>query len=132
MGADANARCRYDMTPLSVAVQFASLDIIELLFEHGASTEHGAPLHLAARFQRPDDIIIYLIGKGASVNALLFQDDDVSFCHYHEFCPLGTPLHEAAQKKDKRIFSLLLQHGADRNIEDNFGNIPTIGEINKL
>ena len=36
-GADPNARCRYDITPLSVAAATASKEVIELLFELGAS-----------------------------------------------------------------------------------------------
>jgi ankyrin repeat protein len=102
------------------------------MFEHGASVEHGAPLHFATRHQRSNDIIEFFIHKGASINDLLFQNDKTSWNHYAEALPLGTPLHEAARNKDERIVKLLLQHGADPNIKDNFGQLPEITDTSKL
>ena len=131
-GADPNARCYCDVTPLSIAAGSAPLEVIRLLFMYGASTEHGAPLHCAVQAERSNEILEFLIGKGAAVNELLFEKDVVSHNHYVEFYPLGTPLHEAAVKQNERIFDLLLSNGADRTIKDNFGVVPAIADKSKL
>ena len=90
------------------------------------------PLHFAARHQRSNDVIACFIHKGASINDLLFQSDEISWYHFAEALPLGTPLHEAARNKDERIIKLLLEHGADRGIKDNFGQLPEIESMSKL
>lgn len=100
--------------------------MLKILFEHGASVKNGAPLHFAVRGERATEIIEFLIEKGASVNELLFQNDLTSWNHFVEALPLGTPLHEAARIKNKRIFELLLQYGADPKIKDNFGQLPLL------
>lgn len=131
-GADPNARCYYDFTPLTIAAGSASLELIELLFKHGASVEYGAPLHFAVRHQRPSDIIEFFLQKGASINALLFANHQRSWNHFTDALPLGTPLHEALQNRDKRTATLLMRHGADPRIRDNKGNPADVEGMCKL
>lgn len=122
-GANPNARCRYDITPLSIVAMSAPLDVIELLFDRGASVRFGQPLHYAVRQQRPEAIIRLLIQKGADVNGIMFRGDAVSFNHWKDFC-LGTPLHEAARTGNNALFKLLVQNGGDESIKDSGGNLP--------
>ncbi|KIW64199.1 hypothetical protein PV04_09152 [Phialophora macrospora] len=127
-GADPNARCRYDITPLSVAAGSASREVIELLFELGASVQYGQPLHCAVRANREDDIVELLLEKGASPNAVMFQDHPVSFCQF-ECLGLGTPLHEAARQKNDRLMQLLLKHGANPQIRNTFGEFAQVRRL---
>jgi ankyrin repeat protein len=95
-GANPNARCKFDITPLSLAATHASYEVIELLFELGASVKYGQPLTYAARHNRPDDIIELLLRKGALVNSLMFQNHDLSFHHFKSL-GLGTALDSQAR-----------------------------------
>lgn len=124
-GADPNARCHFDITPLSIAAQTSSLEILRLLFNFGASVHFGQPLHYAVRSQRPNDIIKLFIDEGAPLNSLLFQNHEVSYYHF-ESLGLGTPLHEAAHQNNTRIIRLLLQNGADPGVRDSLGKLPTL------
>lgn len=40
-GADPNASCELNKTPLSAAVQYSSLEVIKLLFARGGSVKQG-------------------------------------------------------------------------------------------
>ena len=131
-GADPNARCYCDVTPLSIVASFALLEVIQLLFMYGASAKHGAPLYCAVQAERLNEILTFLIDKGAAINERTFENDVISHNHYADFYPWGTPLHEAATKQNDRIFNLLLSNGADRTIKNNFGVAPAIGEESKI
>ena len=127
-GADPNARCMFDITPLSIAVQRAPATTIRLLFNLGASVKHGQPLHYAVRHGQTNEVIELLLDRGASPNKLMFEDDDVSFYHF-KCLGLGTPLHEASRRGDDRMVQLLLTHGADPSIADSLGSLPLIESI---
>ncbi len=94
--------------------------------------KHGAPLHFAVRHQRCDDIVEFFISKGADLNELLYQNDATSWTYFFQVLPLGTPLHEAASNDDKRMFDLLIRHGADPGVRDSFGAIPELTNASKL
>jgi ankyrin repeat protein len=123
--ANPNARCKFDITPLSIAAQSASLPVIELLFQLGASVKYGQPLHYAVRSNRSNDIIEFLLRKGASPNSIMFEGDAASFHHFQAF-GLGTPLHEAVHQGNERLVRLLLQNGAREDIVDTLGRRPGI------
>lgn len=122
-GANPNARCHFDITPLSIAAERASLRVIQLLFDFGASVRFGQPLHYAVRHERSDDILALFLRRGAPINQIMFQEHLPSFCHFKEL-GLGTPLHEAASTNNRRTFSFLLQNGADPTVENTIGQIP--------
>jgi ankyrin repeat protein len=113
------------LTPLSVAVQDASFEAIDLLFNHGASVCYGSPLHYAVRREQKDRlrIIQYLLSKGARINDVMGQHHLVTYHHFQAFA-LGTPLHEAARNGDVEVVDFLLNNNADPTIEDTRGEIP--------
>lgn len=68
-GADPNAACMMDKTPLSAAVQYAPLSVVHMLFANGGDIEQGQLLH-AAVWRKLDDrrtMVEYLLRKGADV-----------------------------------------------------------------
>ncbi|RMZ86860.1 hypothetical protein DV736_g5911, partial [Chaetothyriales sp. CBS 134916] len=64
-GADPNAECEFGLTPLSVAVEVAPFDIVQLLVDHGGSVKRGTPLHDAAASGN-DPAVRYLLDQGAN------------------------------------------------------------------
>ncbi|KAL2408448.1 hypothetical protein ABEF93_003514 [Exophiala dermatitidis] len=121
-GANPDAGCQLDLTPLSYAVQYAPLDIIKTLFDHGGSVRTGQLLHYAVRRDQPDilEVLAYLLNKGASVNDVMYQHHPDSYRLQQAF-GLGTPLHEAAQLGKLEVIRFLLEHGADPNVVDSLG-----------
>lgn len=125
-GADPNARCDFDKTPLSIAVVSAPRDIIELLFQHGGSIDKGQPLHNAVHRREPDgpEIIQLLLDKGCDINAILYQNHNKSFDYYNILSALGTPLHEAAEYGRLAMVELLVANGANPLLRDTWGQLP--------
>jgi ankyrin repeat protein len=122
-GADPNASCYFDITPLSAAAQSASKEVIELLFKLGASVDRGQPLHFAVMNGRPDDIVTLFLEKGAAINARMYESHERSFVLLKGL-GLATPLHEAAKAKNIRLVQLLQENGADPKIPDTLGRLP--------
>lgn len=77
----------------------------ELINTHDSEGQM-TPLHLAARFGTRE-LVLFFIEKGADVNAL----------EYNNF----TPLHDATTGANAKM---LIQHGADTNKKDSWGNTP--------
>ncbi|TKA57306.1 hypothetical protein B0A55_11464 [Friedmanniomyces simplex] len=113
-GADPNAKCFLDITPLSAAVQYASIATIRKLFEHGGSITDGQLLHYAVLRDREErvEVIRYLVSKGSQVNAVLYQDSPRSF-EQRKALGLGTPLHAAAERGDLSVVHTLITMSAD-------------------
>lgn len=123
-GADPNATCGLDITPLSIAVRDASFENIRILFDHGGSIEHGQLLHFAAIRGLSDrlDVLNYLVNKGAPVNSLMFENSADSY-EQEELSGLGTPLHSAAAAGCLDIVDMLLSRGADPSIKNSRGKL---------
>lgn len=123
-GADPNAACVLDITPLSAAVEAAPIAVIELLFSHGGSITTGQLLHYAVRRNLPDHraVVELILNKGAPVNRIMYQD---LHCYYLQRAfALGTPLHEAAALGKLETVKLLLERGASPLIRDSLGDTP--------
>ncbi|KAI4282820.1 MAG: hypothetical protein L6R35_005305 [Caloplaca aegaea] len=122
--ADPNASCGLDITPLSIAVREAPLDIINLLFDHGGSIEHGQLLHFALKRRHPDRIAVMqlLLDKGAPINTVMFKNRPESY-EQERYSGLGTPLHSAAKTGSMDVVDFLLSRGADPSIKDSYGEL---------
>ena len=102
-------------TPLFIAIQFASIDIMELLISSGANLEEqnnngGTPLFLAVQMKEIEKVE-YLLQKGANV-------------HHHEKERGNTPLFTAIQFASIDIMELLISSGANLEEQNNNGGTP--------
>lgn len=111
-----------DKTPLSAAVQYAPLSIVEMLFANGGNIEQGQLIHSAVSRKLDDrkTMVEYLVRKGASVNAVEYQNRPETYLMREAF-GLGTPLHDAAAVGDEDAVRILLSHGARTDIKDSLG-----------
>ncbi|KAI9742591.1 MAG: hypothetical protein M1818_003732 [Claussenomyces sp. TS43310] len=121
-GADPNAMCDWDLTPMSVAMRLAPLYTIKILFAHGGNIKRGQLLHHALLRDNPNviELVDLLLDIGAPINAIQYKDHSASF---NELCPfaLGTPLHYAAEVGRTEIVAHLLRRGADPSIKNTKG-----------
>jgi len=121
-GADVDAVDDNHSTLLHVATYYGSVELSQLLLEHGANVnvrdqEGQTPLHRALVNTEDEfsgdyfDAIQLLLENGADVDAL---DDD----HW-------TPLHLASKCGSIRATCLLLKHGANVHFQNNDGHTPS-------
>ena len=114
-------------TPISrylveFAAQSSTLEILQLLLQHGARLDISNALHAAAAGHTDEDemervkIIEFLLEKGMDINKLEFAGEE-DFLKQYGNRAYGTPLHYAAAWGWAKIVECLLKHGADPNIE---------------
>ncbi|KAJ5513954.1 hypothetical protein N7463_003506 [Penicillium fimorum] len=116
-GADPNRQCSIDFTPLSYAVEHASLPVISLLLNRGGDVTKGQVLHHAvARNSDTVEVLRLLIAHGAPINGIMYQDHQTSWNLY--FFMGETPLHKAVYLRKIDVIHYLLEEGADPNIKD--------------
>ncbi|KAF2793655.1 ankyrin [Melanomma pulvis-pyrius CBS 109.77] len=122
-GANPDARCYLDLTPLSFAVRRAQPSLIIILLDRG-SVEKGQLVHHAVeRTEDAIEVLQILVSRGASINKIQYSEHLDSWNHEH-FKGLGTPLHRAVELRKVDVTQYLLQIGADRNIQDTKGRTP--------
>jgi ankyrin repeat protein len=117
-GADPNKQCSIDLTPLSYAVEQASLPIVKLLLDRGGNVHKGQLLHHAV--ERQTDIIEMLgilLERGAPLNSKMYEKHYPSWRLYY-FMGLGTALHKAAELGKADVVRYLVDQGADVSIKD--------------
>lgn len=123
-GADPDARCQMDMTPLSIAMQYAPLTIIRMLLVHTPAPQHGQLLHYAARRTSHDsgqviDLVLQHC-KNLEVNDIMYHNHAFSF-EIRKCVGLGTALHEAAITGTPDTVRLLISRGTDTKIPNTRG-----------
>lgn len=120
-GADPNRQCAIDLTPLSYAVERAPISIIELMLARGGDVRKGQLLHHAIDRQSENiEVLKLLIGKGAAIDATMYQDHYPSWRLYY-FMGLGTVLHRASELGRVDLVRYLVDEGADPSITDANG-----------
>ena len=120
-GANPNAGCRLDLTPMSFAVQKASLQTINLLFDRGGDAERGQLIHHAIeRDENVIEVLNLLLQKGASLNARMYENHQPSW-NLQYYKGLGTALHRATGLGKTDIACYLIQNGADPSLQDSKG-----------
>lgn len=114
-GADPNAYAKlYMLTPLSRAVQFAPMSIIQLLLDHGGDATKGELVCFACRRDIKDPnnlpLLNLLYERGAPIDIALFESFpnllDVTMFH-------GTPLWSSCARGNIEVVRFLLEHGAN-------------------
>ena len=125
-GADPNARCSQDCTPLSFAVRHASFSAILALFNREGAIQHGQLLHHAAQRELSDrfEVLTFLLEKGGSesINKIMYQDSLEEYLQ-NMYAGIGTPLQLAAGEGLLDLVKLLVDKGADPLIKDPRGKL---------
>ena len=110
-GADVNAVCDDNVTPMHYAAREGNTNIGRLLIAAGADINAAmessgtTPLHIASCNRDVLHMLRLLVAKGADVNA---QENDGC-----------TALHHAAQLGNTEMTRFLLNHGADPALKNN-------------
>ncbi|KAK0248849.1 hypothetical protein B0A54_12768 [Friedmanniomyces endolithicus] len=125
-GADPNARCLLDITPLSAAVEFASLPTIQRLVDQEGSVACGQLMHYALRRKSDDRIqaMEFLLRQPSlpPTRKLMYEDEPWWF-ESQKFFGLGTPLHDAATGGDLDAVRFLIAKGSDPTNKDSLGKL---------
>jgi ankyrin repeat protein len=116
-GADLNARCYLDLTPLSFAVHHGHPSTIEILLRSGDIWRGQLLHHAVERKQDAVEVLGMLLSRGASINDIQYSQDENSWNHEH-FKVLGTPLHRAVELRNVEVAQYLLHMGADQQVRD--------------
>ena len=109
--------------PLTLALQLRCVSIVQCLLEAGANPNHHGsfetmtPLQYAC-YHGDHESLRLLLNHGANPNASVFGSN------YDMYNPLRLALHQADESKRHEVTNILLDHGADVNLHDAYGNTP--------
>ena len=115
LGANVNAKNRYDSTPLQLAAKNGNIDVAKCLIEHGAKLDmknkiYGrAPIHYAVIYGKIE-VAKCLIEHGAKVD---MKNEDGE-----------APLHLAIENGDIEVVKCLIEHGAQVDLRDKNNKTP--------
>ncbi|CAG8394471.1 unnamed protein product [Penicillium salamii] len=117
-GADPNAQCDIDNTPLSYAVRYANLPSIDLLLRRGGDNSIGQLVHNAI-YRELDTlkvVQVQVIDRGASVTSLMYRNHQYSRNMFSFM--VETPLHTAVALQRVDVVRFLIHKGASVKIKD--------------
>ncbi|KAK1812477.1 hypothetical protein LTR12_013171, partial [Friedmanniomyces endolithicus] len=114
MGADPNASCDTEYTPLSIAVRREPLETIQFLLEHAKDSESGHLVYCATEREPESESIriIRLLHQYEKPIDDMFWQDKRSFRNRGRLLR-GTPLHNACELYNFETALTLLELGAD-------------------
>ncbi|KAF2491383.1 ankyrin, partial [Lophium mytilinum] len=124
-GADPNARCAWDFTPMSLAIYQAPLELIDYVFSRGGDARCGQLLQWAVIREKPDalDVVRRVVQRGAPINEVKYEREPTVYWEREPF-GLGTPLHRAAEFRKRDVVKYLLEQEADPLKLDSKGKTP--------
>ncbi|XP_064653133.1 putative ankyrin repeat protein RF_0381 [Lineus longissimus] len=146
-GASVTKQPGTDISPLNLAVESRTrnLEIIELLLLHGADVfeedDYGDTILMNAVFRRDYEVVMLFLnsvsGEGHGESCLAASCCIVSRVHIEEILKRGvspnnsemSPLIFSCLLGDEAMVSMLLDYGADVNIEDPRGGTPLSNAI---
>ena len=112
---NANSKNEDGQTALFVAAKYGLYEIVIVLLNHNAypnlkSEGDITPLYIAAS-KGHINVVIKLIEGGAFINERNINGE--------------TALHTAVRHTNHKLVDVLLRHGANPNVEDDYGRIPS-------
>ena len=121
-GANPNSAVLSWSSPMETAALKASMEVIELLVQHGGRVYPSNALPAAAKTSLPGrkHVLAYFLNHGAPIDAVEFAHDRSIF-KKHWARAFGTALHHAAKRGNNELVEFLLQRGADREVKDSLG-----------
>lgn len=119
-------------TALLLAVKNENVDAVCTLIKQKCDLETSnsfdeTPLFLACKFNR-SDIAICLLEAGACPNILSKRKKEF---HVHTDLHQAAPIHEAISLGNLHLVKILIDHGADINIQDSVGQTPLFIALHK-
>ena len=125
-GADPNAECYIDYTPLSVAVSESNIPMVSLLLACGGNAKKGQLMHRAACLPAVDaSLLDMLFEAGAPLDEIEYEHH-LSSLRWTSLFERGTPLHEACKHDNKEAVRWLVDRGADPWRRNTRGYTPDV------
>ena len=107
-----------DLTPLSLAVETASIPIICLMLSRGGNIRKGQLLHHAVERQLDIiEVLGLLLEHGAPINSTMYEDHYPSRALF-QFMGLGTAHHKAIELGKADVVRYLINQGASQTVKD--------------
>ena len=104
---------------LAAVAELASVEMAELLIQHGAHVKGSGALIMAAE-EGKLDVVGLLLDKGADINEIgIEHPTDPRFKE-----DMGSALHRAIFGNHQEVVTFLLDRGADENLKDVMGRTP--------
>lgn len=128
-GANPNARCQIDCTPLSFAVQLNLSEVVKHLLSHGGDVQCGQLVHYAVEQEATNmELLAKLVEQGAPINEIRFSSSEGLAQTETEYqlsaIGVGTPLHTAIGARNFEAIRYLVNHGARLEIRDLWDRTP--------
>ena len=119
-GADPNKNLVDEHKSILAAVaELASVEMAQLLIEHGANVKGSGAIVMAAEEGKPD-MVKLLLNKGADINEIgIEHPTDPRFKE-----DMGTALHRAVEAGHSHVVEYLVNEGADVNAVDPMNRKP--------